>query len=754
MLPTRKTHIATTFAHKFTRDFPGSKVLWVNASTAAQFELSYRQIARLLNLPESHQTGISSAIIADSIRHHLKRSSSGYWLMILDGLSQDKAVLSLTKMVPKCHHGKVLITTRSAATANRLVQPKDENVIDIPSLTDKDAVQLLLGPRATSMSEDTGTFKHAVKLSKELGHSPVALTLAFEYINTVEKLAPSKYREMIKELAQCLPELSDISHPDGGKKKKHSSTAKREEKGVRLAWQLLYDDLRAKHPETARLLLLIGVLDVQSLRTSFLADAVHTTSIERHIRTLVKYGMVEPYVDRTSVSVTATIRLCIQQWLADQPDQMKTVQEEKALALMCAAYPDCPRPFYHRTPERESSPQTKTESLDEWEDRCEVLHPSALAVLALAWHSSGMQEAQHDRASLLFKVASYLIHIGQVQSALEYLQECLALRIQEPDTAQSIIEETKVAVEEVRNRLTSVLPPNNKTRTTRTPAAEKNFAPNADPLHASPSRPTDVSTSTTSQAHSVPAALISSQTPLNNSTQHSVIRLQEVSNTYDTSPSTCNIGPPITPQKPTNSHPSSIRRKPLPGTQSTNNPKPRIWTENNLQIYNRAIEHTRRGQHQQAEQGYMAILQAARESSNGNNNDSPVALQMLGCLALTRGSGTMLQDVLDRQRHHPELGPDHPDTLATRQNLALMRERMGDLEGAGRELGEVLWRMIVLGNNRNGSGGGGGYDGGSGGRSGVYELTPQALLALEHLARNWAARGMGASADALRRCVS
>jgi len=83
-----------------------------------------------------------------------------------------------------------------------------------------------------------------------------------------------------------------------------------------------------------------------------------------------------------------------------------------------------------------------------------------------------------------------------------------------------------------------------------------------------------------------------------------------------------------------------------------------------------------------------------------------------------------------------------------------MRERMGDLEGAGRELGEVLWRMIVLGNNRNGSGGGGGYDGGSGGRSGVYELTPQALLALEHLARNWAARGMGATADALRRCVS
>jgi len=593
----RKTHIAIKYAHEFDRDFPGSKIHWVNAQSAVQFELSYRFIAGALNLSD---TGNG---VIESVHHHLRRDCAGRWLMVLDGLCEGSDLMatsgshegqSLLKFVPKCHNGKVLATTRSRALANRLARQQDSNVIDVPALEDGDAARLLLG----SVVEDAAKLRSAALVAKELGHSPVALTLAGAFFDTVKKMPLGRYLSMITSQQHT------------------SSQGTKEEVGVRRAWQPLYDDLNKKYPETARLMLLVGDLDLQSIPTSFVAEATADKDVERHIRILVQYGLVEPFVNRTAICVTDMVRQRVREWLVEH--NQKPVYEEKVLSLMSAAYP---------APEAEEHA------------RCEVLHPCVMAILQLPLPAA--VEAKRDRATLLFKVARYLLHLGQHKPAIRYLRDCLGLGIEDPEGVQSVIDEAQAVMDQAA-------------------AGETGHQP---------------SSSTVSRRPSLPSAVAS------------LFRA-----TPDASP-----------------------------TEHTHG-----WAE----MYNLAVEQAKRNLHRQAETHYLAAFQAAARLFG---SDGYVTLQILGSLAVTKCSlghaeegRSILEFVLARQRD--TLGPNHPETLVTRHNLALVLQMIGQLDIAGAELQHVLDLRIQL----------------------LGRSSPATTQALEHLIWNCQARGMLENAEALR----
>ena len=342
------------------------------------------------------------------VHRHLRQDCGSRWLMVLDGLRDDAHLTatsgsdkgrSLLEFVPKCHSGRVLATTRFRAVANRLVGQQDSHTIEVPTLEDGEAAQLLTGSPAVG---DAARLRSAARVAKELGHSPVALTLASTYLHAVKKMPLSRYLEVIAS--------QQPTDPRGTK----------EEVGVRRAWRPLFDDLSKRHPETARFMLLIGVLDVQTLLTSFVAEAAVDRDVDKHIDILVRYGLLEPFVNRTAICVTAMVRQSVCEWLVEH-DQ-KLVYEEKALSLMSTAYP----------------------ASEEEHDRCGVLHPYAVAILQFPPPTAA--EAKRDRAKLLFKVARYLLRLEQHQLAIQHLQGCLRLGAEDPKRVQSMIEEAQTAM--------------------------------------------------------------------------------------------------------------------------------------------------------------------------------------------------------------------------------------------------------------------------------------------------------------------
>ncbi|KAK4159572.1 hypothetical protein QBC43DRAFT_124693 [Cladorrhinum sp. PSN259] len=399
-----KTHIEVAYASWFTKESPLNQVHWVNASTAEQFELSYKCIATSLHLAYQGDA-------VEAVYRFLQQDSEVHWLMVVDGLEENADLTatnpaqggrSLLDFIPECHNGRVLISTRSKRLAHRVVKHKTECIIEVPPLDTAGAAQLLLG----QVSKDAGRLKAATNVMSEIGRSPVALTLAYNYHRHIVKSNLTIYLTMIN--SQPIPQHDEPKR-------------KGVLEGVYRAWLPSFNHLRQYHSQAADLLLLMGTLDLQIVPTDFIASAVDR-GFKIHVTRLVQYGMVEPALDRTAVGVTALIRQCVQSWLVEHDE--KSVYEEMALTCM-----------------RKAVCSTK----EEYRPR---LHPCALAVLRFpAMNTPGTKQA---RADLLFKVGLTDLAVGRNGSAVHHLEECLSLRQNNPGVPQTLIQETLAALDRAK----------------------------------------------------------------------------------------------------------------------------------------------------------------------------------------------------------------------------------------------------------------------------------------------------------------
>ncbi|KAH8589025.1 hypothetical protein B0O99DRAFT_726237, partial [Bisporella sp. PMI_857] len=394
-----KTHIAVEYANKFHREHPGSNVHWVNAGSTAEFELSYKRIAKALYLSRK---GMTNGDVVDMVHDTLKQHEGGRWLMVLDGLD-DKMKLraaassysgkSLLDIVPNVPFARVLITTRSEPLASRIVNHKDEYVIEVSALMEADASLLLLGKKTLAEAEG----KSAFSVAKELGCSAGTLTMAQLYRQTT-KLSWTLFKEAMRS-ADVLAKKSHDAMP---------------------IWQLLYRIIEEKHADASRLLLVIGLLDVQSIPDVFF----ERNELNEQIPCLVDYGMVEPSADKRVLTVTPIIRQCVQAWLDNK--KKRDVFEEKVLSIFCAKFN-----------EREY-------------DTNEVLLPCALAILKFGAAST---ESKSYLATLLFRIAQYYMHIKENGLALEQLKRCLSLHKEDPERNEELIKETSQAIKLAKGNL-------------------------------------------------------------------------------------------------------------------------------------------------------------------------------------------------------------------------------------------------------------------------------------------------------------
>ncbi|KAI1210128.1 uncharacterized protein F4807DRAFT_70597 [Annulohypoxylon truncatum] len=393
-----KTHVAVEYAYKFIQDTCG-QVHWVNAGSAAEFELSYKHIAETLHI---NRASMKNDDILKAVYENLSQDRNGRWLMVLDGWDDETTLKatsashprkSLLDYIPKTGLVTVLATTRSKKIAMRIVASNSQSIIEVPKLKEADASLLLLGKETSDLSRR----RRAAIRAKELGGSAGTLVLAHLYQKKTS-VDSKTYMGMIND-----PQAKDTS------------------KTMR-AWRLLYELMRDKYPEEADLLFVMGSMNVQCIPNSFFERVELFTQIPH----LVDYGMVEPSADRKVTIITSTIRECVQKCLDEKGE--REMVEERVISTMCNKF--------HGDEHRAA----------------EVLLPCALMALKFQPTSA---DIKLKLANLHSEVAKLYGHMEQGQLAADHWKRALSIYEEDSKDNQKLIQDTKEALKAASERLKS-----------------------------------------------------------------------------------------------------------------------------------------------------------------------------------------------------------------------------------------------------------------------------------------------------------
>lgn len=397
----RKTHVAVEYADSFHRENPEAMIYCVNASNAAEFELSYHTIKTKLNL----KTGKNGNVMR-TVRDHLNQGECGQWLMIIDGLDLDKSTnekdkqtataygkdpdsqKSILDYIPDGHiyTSQVLVTTRSKRVAKRVTDHK--YVVELPNrLTTEDALKLLL---PGSKSKSSSPISYQQKIAEALQGSAGALALVRAYKET----SGSEFSW------KALWGLIQTSIKDNYEVQRQIDEQIRPMLGI---WKPLYAHLKDNHSDAAELLHLLCRLDVQSMPVLLIDNHFDDKSKGgEQKKVLRKHDMLELSVNKRDARVTPMIRLLANAMVDNKPDDAIWL-DEAALELVSNTFP---------SPEKANN------------ITCRALEPCAFAALQLQFESP---KAHRQKAQLLLNLGAYERRAGNHDSATKLLEECVVL---------------------------------------------------------------------------------------------------------------------------------------------------------------------------------------------------------------------------------------------------------------------------------------------------------------------------------------
>ncbi|GJC99405.1 hypothetical protein ColKHC_08231 [Colletotrichum higginsianum] len=295
-----KTHVAVEYADRYVRNNGVSNchLFWVNASSAEEFEASYRRIGNKLRIPAA---GVGHDAYLAAVSEHLMREEE--WLMVLDGFNDGDALVStspgsgheprnLHTFLPKFSDSRrLLVTTVNRTVVNRLV--KEKYVLGVGDLSEDDASRLLLG----RVTKDPVRKKRINDIIGIVGDSAGAL----ELVRLFGKLANK---------AVCSSEMLDTL-------RKQSKGGTGDEQTPKPAWDLLFGHLKSKNADTAYWLHVIGLLDVQMIPSIFFS----ANDKKGRLRELVDVGLVEAADGRGFYRIPAFFRQCLRSSLSEKHRQ-------------------------------------------------------------------------------------------------------------------------------------------------------------------------------------------------------------------------------------------------------------------------------------------------------------------------------------------------------------------------------------------------------------------------------------------------
>lgn len=634
----RKTHVAVEYADCFHKENPEAKILWVNASNAAEFELSYHSIKTKLNLKTSKKGNVMRVV-----RDHLNQGECGQWLMIIDGLDIDKSNdetdrqpataygndpdsgKSILDYIPVGHtyNSPVLVTTRSKRVAKR-VMIDHKYVVELPSrLTTEDALKLLLP--GSKLKESSST-SYQQKIAEALQGSAGALALVRAYKET----SGSEFSW------KALWGLIQTSIKDNFEVQRQTDEQIRPMLGI---WKPLYAHLKDNHSDAAELLHLLCRLDVQSMPVLLIDSHFDDKSKrEEQKKVLRKHDMLELSINKKDARVTPMIRLLANSMVRNDSDDVVWL-DEAALELVSNTFP---------SPEKANN------------ITCRALEPCAFAALQLQFESP---KAHHQKAQLLLNLGAYERRAGNHDSAMKLFEKCVELcksKRMRSDDARACKKEAKKLLGNAqkdrlkapRRRSAEMDGSESDSHLVEFPGARSVEVPESKIISINPE-------SEAAEVRSMSYAVLGAHRRAG-CMEDNIKRHKQILGWLQ-----ANLGA---------QHPDTVRQQ-----------------------FNLALELDANGEQEEAEKMYLEAIEAMESIYGKDGSRNPDLLRMQGSLARIyceqkrfKEAEDALTKVLGGQTE--TLGPDHPETLVTRMNMALMAQelRPKDLETPAAELQSVL----------------------------------------------------------------
>lgn len=260
-------------------------VFWVSAVSRVTFELAYREIGILLDIP-----GITNdnADVMRLVKEELSKSSVGDWLMIVDSADDPDVLLGVpcgdattgrfSDYLPHSDRGAILFTTRDKKTAHKLTP---SHVIELIEMKRDEAKQLMV--RRVSNKALIADDNAVDDLLKLLTYLPLAIVQAVAFINSNDMSVPDYNLLFKKESAQA--ELLRKHFEDPTRYQKQESI-------IAKTWHISFDQIQKQDWLAAKYLSFLACVDHVNIPRSLLPAEGSVVEQAEAIGTLKGYAFI------------------------------------------------------------------------------------------------------------------------------------------------------------------------------------------------------------------------------------------------------------------------------------------------------------------------------------------------------------------------------------------------------------------------------------------------------------------------------
>uniref|UniRef100_L2FX48 Kinesin light n=1 Tax=Colletotrichum fructicola (strain Nara gc5) TaxID=1213859 RepID=L2FX48_COLFN len=312
-----KSQVAIQFAHQVHDTFPETSIFWINASTRATFQDSYRSIAEALELPNRHDPGVNVLAL---VRDWLQREDVGRWLMVVNNADdvemltkindQKDESIPIASYLPMTGNGKILVTSRSRDAAEKLTD-NGEMILRVSKMETIHALQLLQKKLGQDVDETA-----ALRLTDFLGHIPLALNQAAAYIYRRRRTTIQSYMD---ELQRSEKRKDALLRSDRGDARRYPGVSN----SVVLTWQLTFEQIKQEQPRAADLLSLMSCFQAQNIPEYMLHhyhsdfSSVEESDLEDDLELLQGYSLVAITATTGFCEMHPLVQFCTQAWIRD-----------------------------------------------------------------------------------------------------------------------------------------------------------------------------------------------------------------------------------------------------------------------------------------------------------------------------------------------------------------------------------------------------------------------------------------------------
>ncbi|KAF3389702.1 hypothetical protein DPV78_011778 [Talaromyces pinophilus] len=334
-----KSQLAIEHAYRIHEREPRIWVFWIQASNAARFEQSYRDLADTVKLFGRQDP---KANIFKLVYNWLREGKNGKWILILDNVDDAHFLINrpdstqapadhkngradrpLREYLPQSPNGSIMITSRSREAALKLVDQRD---IIVVKPMDEVHARALLEKKLGRQDER----QDISQLAAALEFIPLAMVQAAAYISDPDRsCSVQQYLNEFQKNDRKKFRLLD--HEEGQFRRDWEA-----KNSVLTTWQISFDSIRQNRQSASDLLSLMSFFDRQGIPKALLRDHGQKGNAELNegddaddsqsqssivdefqddILILQRYSLISINVDQTTFNMHSLVQLATRRWL-------------------------------------------------------------------------------------------------------------------------------------------------------------------------------------------------------------------------------------------------------------------------------------------------------------------------------------------------------------------------------------------------------------------------------------------------------